>query len=917
MEKTEAIMLLAIDDKPDNLTTLSAVVRDALPQTRILTANNGPAGIELAVAEDPDVILLDIAMPGMDGFEVCRRLKADDRIKDIPVVFLTALKTDTASRVKGLDVGAEGFLAKPLETVELTAQIRTMTKIKAANRSQRKEKDHLEALVIERTWELRGTVKDLRKSQRIAHVGSWRLNVTTNQVVWTEELYNMYGFDPSLPPPPYTEHMKLYTPKSWERLSTALAHTRETGIPYTLELETIKKDGSNGWMWVHGEADVDSAGKTVGLWGAAQEITDRKQSEEALRESEQSFRTLSNSGMALIWTSGTDKLCNYFNSVWLEFTGRTLEEEMGNGWTEGVHPDDFQRCLDIYVGAFDRQEKFSMEYRLRRHDGEYRWIVDEGCPRYVSHGNFIGYIGHCLDITDRKLAEMNYQTLFNEMFDGFALHEIIVDDIGVPVNYRFLAVNPAFERITGLKAADIIGHTVFDIIPDTEMRWIETYGKVALTGDPVHLEDYSTTLQKHFEVTAYRPAPGQFACVIIDVTEKKKAAEEKQILQVQLQQAQKMEAIGTLAGGIAHDFNNILGAILGYAEMVQEDSPAGSRSRGDIDQVVKASHRAKELVKQILNFSRQAATEQIPLHPALIIKEVVKMLRSSLPSTIDLQQDVDSDVGLILADPTQIHQVLVNLCTNAFHAMEETGGILTISLKKTTLIKEDITSESQVQPGDFVQLSISDTGSGIAPEIQQKMFDPFFTTKEVGKGTGMGLAIIHGIAKSYKGFVNYNSKPGEGTVFHVYLPVIQDPALLEIEPVTFDLPQLGNERILFIDDEEILADVGKAMLERLGYRVTVRRNSIEALNTFQNQPDQFDLVITDQTMPGMTGSDLARRMLQIRPGMPIILCTGYSTVMSEEKACSLGIKGFAFKPLAKNDLAALIRKVLDGEKPTS
>ena len=517
------------------------------------------------------------------------------------------------------------------------------------------------------------------------------------------------------------------------------------------------------------------------------------------------------------------------------------------------------------------------------------------------------------EIFERKKSEKNFKTLFHEMLDGFALHEIIVDDVGTPVNYRFLAANPAFERMTGLEAVDIIGHTVLDIMPDTEMCWIETYGRVALTGEPVHFEDYAAALQKYFEITAYRPAPGQFACVVVDVTEKKHAEEEKKKLQVQLQQAQKMEAIGTLAGGIAHDFNNILGAILGYAEMVQDDSPEGSRSRGDIDQVVKASYRAKELVKQILNFSRQGESEQIPLQPALIIKEVVKMLRSSLPSTIDIQQEVDMDVGLILADPTQIHQVLVNLCTNAFHAMEEAGGILTISLKKTTLSKTDLASEPLVQPGVFVQLSVRDTGSGIAPEIQQKMFDPFFTTKEVGKGTGMGLAIIHGIAKSYKGFVNYNSKPGEGTVFHVYLPAIQDPAVLEPEPVPFDFTQLGNERILFIDDEEILADVGRAMLERLGYRVTVRRNSVEALNTFQNHPDQFDLVITDQTMPGMTGSDLARRMLQIRPSVPIILCTGYSSVMSEEKARSLGIKGFAFKPLAKNDLAALIRKVLDGE----
>jgi signal transduction histidine kinase/ActR/RegA family two-component response regulator len=402
-----------------------------------------------------------------------------------------------------------------------------------------------------------------------------------------------------------------------------------------------------------------------------------------------------------------------------------------------------------------------------------------------------------------------------------------------------------------------------------------------------------------------------------DITERNQAEEEKKHMQTQLQQAQKMEAIGTLAGGIAHDFNNILGAILGYAEMVQEDSPPGSIVRKDIDQVVKASYRAKDLVKQILAFSRQDKTDQIPLQPGIIIKEALKMLRPSLPSTIDIQQDIDLEAGLILADPTQIHQVMVNLCTNAFHAMEETGGTLTISLKKKTLSPNDLANEPRVQPGNFVQLSIGDTGPGIVPEIQAKMFDPYFTTKEVGKGTGMGLAIIHGIAKSYKGFVTCHSGLGEGTVFHVYLPVIADPTLFEIETAHREIDQLGHERILFIDDEEILVEMGQAMLERLGYRVTVRRNSIEALNTFQNQPDQFDLVITDQTMPDMTGSDLARRMLQIRPGMPIILCTGYSSLITEEKAKIFGIKGFAMKPLAKKDIAALIREVLDGGKPLS
>ena len=370
-----------------------------------------------------------------------------------------------------------------------------------------------------------------------------------------------------------------------------------------------------------------------------------------------------------------------------------------------------------------------------------------------------------------------------------------------------------------------------------------------------------------------------------------------------------MEAIGQLAGGVAHDFNNILGAILGYAEMAQEDSPAGSMLRHDIDEVVKASHRAKDLVKQILAFSHQATTVLIPVQPAIIVGEAAKMLRSSLPSTIDIRQNIDVNTGPILADPTQIHQIVMNLGTNAFHAMEESGGTLSISLEKKTLSEKDIVGKPGVQPGDFVQLSIGDTGTGIAPELLGKIFDPYFTTKEIGKGTGMGLSIIHGIVKSYGGCVSAHSRFGEGTVFQVLLPVMAAETVIEGKPA--EIIELGNERILFIDDEEILAEMGKSMLERLGYQVTVRSSSLEALAIFENQPDMFDLVITDQTMPGLTGSDLARRMLQIRPGMPIILCTGYSSLISEAKARSLGIKGFAMKPLAKKDIAVLIRKALD------
>ena len=396
---------------------------------------------------------------------------------------------------------------------------------------------------------------------------------------------------------------------------------------------------------------------------------------------------------------------------------------------------------------------------------------------------------------------------------------------------------------------------------------------------------------------------------IRDISERKRAEEEQKNLQAQLHQSQKMESIGTLAGGIAHDFNNILGIVIGYAEMAQDDSPEGSVLASNIKQILNAGYRAKELVKQILDFSRHAETERIPIQPATIIKEAVKLLRSSLPTTIDIHQDIESASGLILADPTQIHQILMNLCTNAFHAMEVTGGTLSISLRKLTLSKEDLLSELYAQSGDFLQLSIGDTGSGISPNIKARIFDPFFTTKEVGKGTGMGLAIIHGIVKNYGGFVSFHSQPGEGTVFHVYLPVITDTDLPQNIPE--DSLQFGNEHILLIDDEEALVKMGKSMLLSLGYRVTAETNSIEALTTFQGQPDAFDLIITDQTMPGMTGSDLARRMLQIRPNIPIILCTGYSNMVSEDQAMAMGIKGFALKPLAKKDIAALIRTVLD------
>jgi PAS domain S-box-containing protein len=388
-----------------------------------------------------------------------------------------------------------------------------------------------------------------------------------------------------------------------------------------------------------------------------------------------------------------------------------------------------------------------------------------------------------------------------------------------------------------------------------------------------------------------------------DITEQKR-------LEKQLVQAHKMEAIGTLAGGIAHDFNNILAAMIGYTELAEREITAGSKAAGYLGQVIQAGKRAKELVKQILAFSRHAETKKVPLQIASIVKEALKLLRSSLPTTITIEQDVDIKSSIILADPTQIHQIIMNLCTNAYHAMEQTGGVLSVTLKRTFKNNQDISNEPDIQPGEFVELSIGDNGPGIDPAIQDKIFDPFFTTKETGKGTGMGLAIVHGIVKNCGGFIACNSRLGKGTVFTIYMPVLENEHVLP-ESQTSGQSFFGTERILLVDDEIALADMSKIMLESLGYHITVSTSSLNALNIFTARPDAFDMVITDQTMPQMTGIDMARKILQVRPNIPIILCTGYSSIVSAEQAKTVGIKDFAMKPLVWRDIGQKIRKILD------
>jgi PAS domain S-box-containing protein len=385
-------------------------------------------------------------------------------------------------------------------------------------------------------------------------------------------------------------------------------------------------------------------------------------------------------------------------------------------------------------------------------------------------------------------------------------------------------------------------------------------------------------------------------------------------LEEQLHQARKMEAIGVLAGGIAHDFNNILFPIMGYAELLLEDIPGDSPMRNNLKKIHAASLRARDLVKQILTFSRQEKKRPRVLIIQPVVKEAMKMIRSTLPASIQIIEKIDTGCGPVRADPIQIHQAVMNLATNACHAMEETGGELTVSLTRVDGglpdLKDMGLKTRKSVSGSWVRLSVSDTGTGMDPLTAKKIFDPFFTTKQPGKGTGMGLSVVHGIVTDMNGAIQVTSEPGRGTTVDLYFPSVPDVQADDPVQKTEQVPG-GRERILLVDDEPEIVSMEKEMLEWLGYEVTAFNSSAGALERFNTTPDAFDLVITDMAMPGMSGDRLAGKLRKIRPEIPMVICTGFSRIMDRNKAEAMGFNGFLYKPVVMKDLAVTIRKILD------
>ena len=646
--------ILAIDDKKDNLTTISALLNVLIPDCDVITAQSGPDGLRKAETELPDTILLDIRMPGMDGYEVCNRLKDNEQTKNIPVIMISAIHTESEDLVRGLDSGADAYLAKPIDEYVLVAQIRTALRVKKAEDHLRNQKNHLEHVVRERTKELR---------------------------------------------------------------------------------------------------------------------------------------------------------CLYNISKLIENHDLSLEEML-------------QKIVSFIPPAM-----LHPEYR---------------CARI-------------------RLNGQEFRT------SGFA---------------------------------ETISKQVVDIIVN---------GKQTGALEIFSSEEKSESSENPF-LTEELDFVSSIAERLGRIIERKEAEKEKRKLEVQLRQSQKMESLGLLAGGIAHDFNNVLFSIMGYSELVSEELPEGSLTKNNLNEVLTAANRAKEMVQQILAFSRQSETEKKPVRVQSIVREAIKLLKSVIPATIVIRQNIDPDAGHVLADPTQIHQIIMNLATNAYHAMEKSGGTLELTLRQEETDDDDLNISSDIRSGTYIRLTMSDSGHGMSKAVMEKIFDPYFTTKEIGKGSGMGLAVVHGIVKNHGGAITVDSQPGKGSVFTIRLPAITEKPASKIRTRTELL--FGNETILLVDDDEAIVNMMGQMLERLGYQVKISFSPLEAFEMFQSKPDQFDLVITDMTMPQMTGDRFSEKLREVRSDIPVIICTGHSSLIDKEKAGIMGMF-YVMKPIAMSGIAKMIRKVLD------
>jgi PAS domain S-box-containing protein len=756
--------------------------------------------------------------------------------------------------------------------------------------------------------------------------GLWDIDFRGNRIFASARCREILGLPPAPEVQPLDEWLdsfRFHEGDARTRHDAIHAHLAGRTPFYQGEHRVRQADGSYRWVRFRGLCVRDPDGKPYRMAGSVSDIDARKRAEDSLRESEERFALAvagSNDGV-LDWDIANDRMFTSERAMRIAGVDSSITLRTRAEWMDllKIHPDD----LDQYQEEWRRHLEGSRdvrdgEHRVMHPDGVYRWVRVRGMCVRDADGNPIRFAGSVTDIDAQKRAaqalrtsEERFQLAVLGANQGLWDWDLTTDRLYLSPRAQEMKCISAGETIRPRREWIALCNYHPDDL-DAVRRAISAHlhGATGHYSIEYRLRDPAGTWhwcrERGIAQRDDRGRPYRMAGSMEDISEAKAAEAERTRLELQLRQAQKLEAIGTLAGGIAHDFNNILAAILGYGEMAQKDTVEGSRLRRHIDAAMSAGMRAKSLVERILAFSRGGVAERAPVHVQSVVNEALDLVAAALPTGIMLERRLAAGDAGVLGDPTQVHQVVMNLCANAIQAIKSTGT-LTVTLDVTEM-DETIVATSTLSPGHYLRLRVSDTGSGIPPQIRERMFDPFFTTKEVGVGTGLGLSLVHGIVTDLGGGIAIESEAGSGATFVVYLP--WQCSVAAATQVEANVPNGAGETILLVDDEDALVRLGEEMIAELGYEPVGFTSSMDALASFRAEPLRFRAILSDESMPDMTGSELAREVLRIRPDMPIVLMSGYVTSSLASRAREAGVREVLSKPLVARDIARSMAGVL-------
>ena len=894
------------------------------------TAENGEQAFEMAKALNPDLILMDIVMPGdMDGISAAEKIR---RESDIPIVFITGYgEPEYVERAKMVE--PFGYVMKPFDEKEISAVVEIalykrdmeLKLKKAHDRLERSNRDFKEEIAERKKADeaLRQSKKNLDdliqgvQAGVVVHGSDMKIEVFNTAALNILGLNRDQILGRQAADPCWRFVHEDGRPMNFEEYPVNIvSKSRKPLTDYCLGV--IRPDRNEPlWILVNAVPQFKENGEIDQIIVTSVDISKRIQSENRYRN----LFTATNDGVCLheiIYRD--DKPVDYrildINPRYESIIGIKRADAVGALGSE-LYGSGEPPYLDIFTDIAETGKPGSFETYFEPMDKYFLISVFSPGPHK--------FATVFQDITERKRAEEALRTSEAQLSNAMHIAQLgyweydVANDLFIFNDHFYAIFRTSAEQVGGYQMSSARYAQLFVHPEDMPVVGLETQKAIEST-DPKYSRQiehriiYADGEIGYISVRFFIVKDSQGRTVKTyganqDITERKRAEEENARLQSQLQQSQKMEAIGTLAGGIAHDFNNILAIILGNAELAADDIPVSNPASESLKEIRKASIRAKDMVRQLLAFSRKADEKNRPLDMAPIIKESMKMLRSAVPTSVEFKQHISDDPCHIQGDVAQINQIVMNLVINAADAMSEEGGLLEVTLEKIILQEEKVCFDWVLSPGPYVRLRMRDTGEGIEPEIMKRIFDPYYTTKEIGKGTGMGLSVVHGIVKRHGGGILVESELGKGTVFEIYFPALEEAAEEGKEPD--GEIRGGSERILFVDDEEPMVNLNRQRLERLGYQVRSTTKPVEALEWFKADPDQFDVIITDMTMPRMTGDRLTAEVLKIRPHMPVIICTGYSERMSAKKAEALGVRKYIEKPIELRKLASSLREVLD------